>query len=141
MAVRRLRTRVSTCAFNHGVDAVLPAPNRTEGTVAIRARAVCGLGWSGTLFIKRRLPTVTPKQAIPKYKGDPAEAERALAAVLHVANKALAQITSAPGGSIDIDLLEIASRGVPAILTSYFYTPLGLNPPTPNIANRDRSDG
>src|SRR5690348_5766149 len=41
------------------------------------------------------LPMVTPAQAISKYKGDPAEAENALAAVLHVANKALAHITSA----------------------------------------------
>ena len=87
------------------------------------------------------LPMVTPKQVISKYKGNPAEAERALAAVLHVANKALAHITSAPGGAIDINLLEIASRGVPAILTSYFFTPLGLNPPTPNIASRARDDG
>ena len=87
------------------------------------------------------LPMVTPKRAISKCKGDPAEAEKALAAVLHVANKALAHITSAPGGTIDIELLEIASRGVPAILTSFFYTPLGLTPPTPNISSRARNDG
>jgi hypothetical protein len=87
------------------------------------------------------LPMVTPVQAISKYLGDRGEAESALAAVLHVANKALAHITSAPGGSIDIDLLEIASRGVPAILTSHFYTPLGLNPPIPNITSQSRNDG
>ena len=37
--------------------------------------------------------------------------------------------------------IEIASRGVPAILTSYFYHPPGLSPPSPNIGSRERSDG
>jgi len=87
------------------------------------------------------LPMVTPAQAVSKYRGDPAEAESALAAVLHVANKALAHITAAPGGSIDIHLLEIASRGVPAIMTSYFYTPLGMHPPASSISSRPRNGG
>ncbi len=87
------------------------------------------------------LPFVTHAQAISKYKGNLTEAENALAAVLHVANKALAHITSTPGGTLDIRLLEIASRGVPAIVTSYFYTPLGLPPPAASISSRKRNDG
>jgi len=86
------------------------------------------------------LPLVSPAQAISKYKGDPAEAESALAAVLHVANKALAHITAVPDGAIDIRLLEIASRGVPAIITSFFYTPLGLSAPTPSITSQGSND-
>jgi hypothetical protein len=87
------------------------------------------------------LSLVTPTQAISKYKGNSVEAESALAAVLHVANKALAHITSTPGGAIDIRLLEIASRGVPAIVTSYLYTPLGLPAPAINITSRRRNEG
>ena len=87
------------------------------------------------------LSLVTPAQTISKYKGDSVEAESALAAVLHVANKALAHITSTPDGAIDIRLLEIASRGVPAIVTSYFYTPLGLPAPTISITSRRRNEG
>jgi hypothetical protein len=88
------------------------------------------------------LPLVTPQQAVSKYKGDPAAAESALAAVLHTVNKGLAHITAGLlASATDIDALEIASRGVPALITSYLYTPLGLPAPKPSITSRSRSDG
>jgi hypothetical protein len=88
------------------------------------------------------LPSVTPRQAISKYTGDPVEAESALATVLHTVNKGLAHITAGLiASTTDIRALEIASRGVPALVVSYVYTPLGLPAPMPSISSRSRSDG
>lgn len=88
------------------------------------------------------LPLVTPQQAVSKYQGDPAEAESALASVLHSVNKGVAHITASFLASrIDIHALEIASRGVPSLVISYLYTPLGLPPPTPSLSSKSRSDG
>lgn len=60
-------------------------------------------------------------------------------AVLHVTNKGLAHNTldliESPEGA---KLIEIASRGVPALMVSYFYTPLGLPKPDPKITTRPR---
>jgi hypothetical protein len=88
------------------------------------------------------LPRVTSQQAVSKYKGDPVVAESALASVLHSVNKGLAHITAGLlASATDIHALEIASRGVPSLVISYLYTPLGLPAPTPSISSRPRSDG
>lgn len=88
------------------------------------------------------LPLVTPQQAVSKYKGDPVEAELALASVLHTVNKGFAHITAGlVASATDIRTLEIASRGVPALVVSYLYTPLGLAAPEPSITSRPRDDG
>ena len=76
------------------------------------------------------LPMVTPQEAISRYKGAQSEAEAALAGILHTANKGLAHITSGLVlSATDMFHLEIASRGVRALVVSHFYTPLGLLPP------------
>jgi hypothetical protein len=88
------------------------------------------------------LPLVTPQQAVSRYKGGPAEAETALASVLHTANKGLAHLTAGLSpAATDITALEIASRGVPALVVSYLYTPLGLPAPTPSISSTTGDDG
>jgi hypothetical protein len=88
------------------------------------------------------LPLVTPQQAVSKYQGDAVEAESALATVLHTVNKGLAHITAGLiASATNIRALEIASRGVPALVVSYLYTPLGLPAPVPSISSRSRSDG
>jgi len=80
------------------------------------------------------LPMVTPQDAISRYQGPQSEAEAALASVLHTANKGLAHITSGLAMSArDMSNLEIASRGVRALVVSHFYTPLGLLPPEPVV--------
>ena len=38
----------------------------------------------------------------------------------------------------DTRLIEIASRGLPSLMVSYFYTPLGLPRPDSKIATRPR---
>lgn len=76
------------------------------------------------------LPMVTPEEAISRYQGPKSEAETALASVLHTANKGLAHITSGlEFSATDVQHLEIASRGVRALMQTHFYTPLGLLPP------------
>jgi hypothetical protein len=85
------------------------------------------------------LKKVEPKVALNRYEGDRTEAEKALVAVLHVTNKGLAHNTmdliESPEGA---KFIEIASRGVPALMVSYFYTPLGLPKPDSKITTRPR---
>lgn len=87
------------------------------------------------------LPVLSPKIAVSRYGGDQDEAERALLRVFRLTNKGLAHSTS---GMIedpaDFDLIEIASVGVPALMVSYFYTPLGLPRPAPRISTRPRDE-
>jgi hypothetical protein len=87
------------------------------------------------------LPLVTPQQAVSRYKGDPIEAEKALASVLHTANKGLAHLTAGlSAAAMEINALEIASRGVPALVISHLYTPLGLAVPKTSISSTRRHD-
>lgn len=85
------------------------------------------------------LAKVSPACAIGSYAGPPAEAEKALAAVIRTANKGLAHTTL--GHVVEGDELrhfEIASRGVPTLLVSHFYMPLGLAPPDYELASQPR---
>lgn len=91
---------------------------------------------------KGPLALVSPAQAISHYPGPAVEAEQALLSVFRIANKGLAHLTSAflPAHE-DARLLEIASRGVPALVVSYLYTPLGLHPPAPQVRCHAREAG
>jgi hypothetical protein len=85
------------------------------------------------------LARVTPAEAVARYAGDPAEARRALAYVIHIVNKGLAHSTvGLITADDDFRLIEIASRGVPAILLNHFYKPLGIQPPTIPVTSRPR---
>lgn len=85
------------------------------------------------------LPLVTPSQACALYRGGAAEAESALLAVFQAASKGVAHLTVADHSSGEQShLLEIASRGVPALVVSHLYTPLGLEPPHYQNAERCR---
>lgn len=86
------------------------------------------------------LPVVKPSAAISRYSGDKAEAERAILAVFHATNKGLAHFTRSFDISLaDATLIEIASRGVPALVISHLYTPLGLPAPEFKIQVRPRN--
>jgi hypothetical protein len=83
------------------------------------------------------LPLVTPSQACARYPRGAAEAENALLAVFQAASKGVAHLTVANQSSSEQSrLLEIASRGVPALVVSHLYTPLGLE--TPDYQNTER---
>lgn len=76
------------------------------------------------------LSKVTVAQAVAPYSGPKEQAERALAAVIHTANKGLAHITSGHVVDLgDLELFEIASRGVPTLVANYFYVARGIAPP------------
>ena len=85
------------------------------------------------------LKMVDPEIALSRYEGDQEEAEKALLTVFHITNKGLAQITAdLAAHPTHGRLLEIASRGIPALVTSYLYTPLGLAAPNYEITSRPR---
>jgi hypothetical protein len=70
------------------------------------------------------LQKVSPEVAISRYPGRKEDAERALITIFLATNKGLAHVTSELQPQ-DLDFLEIASRGVDALVNSYLYTPLG----------------
>jgi hypothetical protein len=88
-----------------------------------------------------QLAMVTPHQALRLYQGPKEDAEQAFVAILHITNKGLAHTT------IDFEdnpdharLIEIASRGIPALMDTYFYMPLGLTLPPSRISSRQRNE-
>lgn len=76
------------------------------------------------------LPPVTRAQAIKAYKGDADEAEQSLVSIMVFANRGIAHITDL----IDPERfgthhLEIASRGIHALVVGHLYRPLGRAEP------------
>ena len=87
------------------------------------------------------LKMVDPGAVLKHYNGGQAEAEKALLCVFHVANKGLAHTTQDLKDHPEQGaLLEIASRGVPSLVVSHLYTPLGIPAPDYNITSRLRDD-
>jgi len=87
------------------------------------------------------LPLVSPTVAVAPYSGDKAVAEKALLMVLNVTNKGLAHFTSDLANSVaDVELLEIASRGIEILVHNNVYMPLGLASPDVAIPSRPRPD-
>ena len=88
---------------------------------------------------KSQLRKITVAEAITPYMGDSTEAEKALAYVLHTANKGLAHNTYNFSKSDEAShLLEIAFRGVPTLMIKYFYIPLDIQPPDYKSKSRPR---
>lgn len=85
------------------------------------------------------LKTVDPETALSRYEGGRQEAEEALVAVFHMTNKGLAHITADLSEHPEHGrLLEVGSRGVPSLVISYLYTPLGLMAPSYELSSRPR---
>jgi hypothetical protein len=84
------------------------------------------------------LSKLSIERAVNPYPGPKEEAERALAHVIHLANKGLAHNTSSFTNRNDegAKLLEIAFRGVPKLMANYFYLPLGIESPEFEIQYR-----
>jgi len=87
-----------------------------------------------------QLKRVSISQAVQPYQGSSKEAEQALAYVIHAANKGLAHTTS---GSLKHDessrLLEVAFRGVNALMVNCFYSPMGLEAPPYELEARKQN--
>jgi hypothetical protein len=85
------------------------------------------------------LPMPSPEAVLARYGGGRDDAERALLAVFEIANKDVAHVTEDLKDNPDHGrLIEIASRGVPSLVVSYVYTPLGLPPPNYRLTHRLR---
>lgn len=86
------------------------------------------------------LSKVSIQKAIQSYPGPSEEAEGALAYVVYLANKGLAHTTSSftkhDRGSM---LLEVAFRGVQALVCANFYIPLEIEPPRYELQGRKRA--
>jgi hypothetical protein len=83
---------------------------------------------------------VTPDEAIKRYDGGREEAEKALVSVFQITNKELAHFTRDLVDNPEHGtLIEIASRGVPALVISHLYTPLGLPAPDYKLPQRPRN--
>lgn len=86
------------------------------------------------------LAKVTIEEAVRPYSGPKEEAELALAAVIHCANKAIAHMTTGYHFSLgDIHLYEVASRGVPTLVANNFYIARGREPPKYEFGSRRRA--
>lgn len=85
------------------------------------------------------LEKVSPAAALSAYTGSQDRGERALLAIFELANKGLAHFTSAfPDGYNSVDL-EIACKGIPALVQNHLYTKLNMPvpaPPKPNLEDR-----
>jgi hypothetical protein len=86
------------------------------------------------------LKMIDPEAALKHHDGPRAEAEKALLAVFNIANKGVAHVTQAlKEHPDDARLVEIASRGIPALVVSYLYTPLRIPAPKYQITSRPRN--
>ena len=98
------------------------------GNIGKRRRSDVGIEHFKTS--KGYLARVTPDEAINRYEGGREEAESALVAVFQITNKGIAHVTEDLMENPEHGrLVEIASRGVPSLVVSHLYTPLGLEPP------------
>ncbi|SFO74812.1 hypothetical protein SAMN05216330_104481 [Bradyrhizobium sp. Ghvi] len=83
------------------------------------------------------LSMVSPEAALARYEGGKEEAERALLTVFQVTNKGIAHVTEDLLDNPEHGrLIEIASRGVPSLVVSYLYTPMGLPAPDYKLSHR-----
>jgi len=85
------------------------------------------------------LEKVTPENVKKHSITDPDKGVRAIARLLHISNKEVAHPTLGRTGEddgADIELIIIGAKGVQALTESYFYTPLGLEPP-PQLIQHD----
>jgi hypothetical protein len=87
-----------------------------------------------------RLPKVSPGDAFARYPGGREDAEKAFLAVFEITNKGIAHVTEDLRDYPDHGrLVEIASLGVPSLVISYLYTPLGLPAPEYQVTHRTRN--
>jgi hypothetical protein len=86
------------------------------------------------------LKMIDPETALKRYNGGRTEAEKTLLTVFHIANKGVAHITQYLKEHPEhAKLVEIASRGIPSLVVSYLYTPLGIPAPEYQITSRPRN--
>ena len=87
------------------------------------------------------LPVIKVEDALRPYQGPTDEAERALAKVILIANKGIAHTTLfRMVDPEDLNLIEIASRGVPTLIANHLYIALGQTVPDYKIQGNVRDN-
>jgi hypothetical protein len=87
------------------------------------------------------LSMVNPETALSRYNCGKEEAEKPLLAVFQITNWGIAHVTEDITDNPDHGrLIENASLGVPSLVVSYLYTPLGLPAPDYKLTQRKRED-
>jgi hypothetical protein len=104
---------------------------KTEATLSERAEA----REDDIVIESTGLQRLSIQDAVSGYAGPASEAEHALAHVIHLANKGMAH-TSSAFVSGEVQLLEIAFRGLPTLVLRHFYDPLGIPRPNHEIPAR-----
>jgi hypothetical protein len=105
--------------------------------VNVNGRRPTDIGIESFSNASGNLSMVSPTAALGGYDGGEEEAEKALLAVFQITNKGVAHLTEDMKDNPDHGrLIEIASRGVPSLLVSYLYTPLGLPAPQYKLRHR-----
>lgn len=111
--------------------------NRHGRIVNVSGRRPTDVGIENFSNASGNLSMVSPEAVLARYDGGKEEAERALLAVFQITNKGIAHVTE---DLLDHPehgrLIEIASRGVPSLVVSYLYTPLGLPAPEYKLTHR-----
>jgi hypothetical protein len=115
--------------------------NKSGRIVNINGRRSSDIGIEHFSNASGHLSMVDPDIALSRYDGGKDEAEKALLAVFQITNKGIAHVTQDIKDKPDHGkLIEIASRGVPSLVVSYLYTPLGLPAPDYKLIHRMREN-
>ena len=115
--------------------------NKSGRIVNINRRRPGDIGIEHFSNASGHLSTVNPDTVLSRYDGSKEEAEKALLAVFQITNKGIAHVTEDIKDNPDHGkLIEIASRGVPSLVVSYLYTPLGLPAPDYKLTHRMREN-
>ena len=113
--------------------------NKSDRIANINGRRPSDIGIEHFSNASGHLSKVNPDTALSRYPGGKTEAENALLAVFQITNKGIAHVTEDIQDNPDHGrLIEIASRGVPSLVISYLYTPLGLPAPDYKLTHRMR---
>ena len=85
------------------------------------------------------LSQVTPEAAIGTYLGPPEDAEQALLAVFHIANKGFAHFSAGlTQGRWSKANVSVACEGIPILVINHLYVPLGLPAPEYMVRSNPR---
>ncbi|UPJ41963.1 hypothetical protein IVB40_32590 [Bradyrhizobium sp. 40] len=111
--------------------------NRYGRIVNVSGRRPTDVGIESFSNAGGRLSMVSPEAALARYDGGKEEANKALLAVFQITNRGIAHVTEDLLDNPEHGrLIEIASRGVPSLVVSYLYTPLGLPAPDYKLTHR-----
>ena len=115
--------------------------NKSGRIANIKGRRSSDIGIEHFSNASGHLSMVDPETALSRYPGGNEEAEKALLAVFQITNKGIAHVTEDIKDNPDHGrLIEIASLGVPSLVVSYLYTPLGLPAPDYKLTHRKREN-